>query len=112
MPLFGFRRRRGRLRVRDLAPDRYLTDGRRLFRVVARFVNDGSILVVIEDCATLDARAYTAAELLPMDVRPVRRSMVRPAGDPSPQVADVAVADVPAGTGTAAGDRSRATSSG
>ena len=28
MPLFGFRRRRRRLRLRDLAPDRYLTDGR------------------------------------------------------------------------------------
>ncbi len=85
MPLFGFRRRRGRLRLRDLAPDRYLTDGRRLFRVVARFVNDGSIMVVIEDCATLDARAYAAVELVPMDVRPVRRSRPLPAGDPSPR---------------------------
>ena len=112
MPLLGFRRRRARLRVRDLAPDRYLTDGRRLFRVVTRFVNDGSILVVIEDCATLDARAYAAAELLPMDVRPVRRSKTRPAGEPLRQLADPAVAEVPAGTGTAAGDPSRAASSG
>ena len=85
MPLFGFRRRRGRLRLRDLAPDRYLTDGRRLFRVVTRFVNDGSIMVVIEDCATLDARAYATVELVPMDVRPVRRSRPSPAGDPSPR---------------------------
>jgi hypothetical protein len=98
--------------VRDLAPDRYLTDGRRLFRVAARFVNDGSILVVIEDCATLDARAYAAAELLPMDVRPVRRSKARPAGDSSPQVADLAITEIPAGTGTSSADRSRAASSG
>ena len=84
MPSFGLRRRSGRLRVRDLAPDRYLTDGRRLFRVAARFINDGSILVVIEDCASLESRAYAAVELLPMDVRPVRRSRPRPARDPSP----------------------------
>jgi hypothetical protein len=112
MPLFGFRRRRARLRVRHLAPDRYLTDGRSLFRVVDRFVNDGSILVVIEDCSTLDARAYAATELLPMDVRPVRHSKARPAVDPSPQVAELAVAAVPAGTGAGAADRSRAASSG
>jgi hypothetical protein len=70
--------------VRDLAPDRYLTDGRRLFRVAARFINDGSILVVIEDCATLQSRAYAGVELLPMNVRPVRRSRPSPTRDPSP----------------------------
>jgi len=71
-----FSLRRRRLRSRDLAPDHYLTDGRRLFRVASSFVNDGSVLVVVEDCLTLDARAYTAAELEPMGVRPVtpRRS--------------------------------------
>jgi len=84
MPFSPFRRRRARLSLRDLTPDRYLTDGRRLFRVVARFVSDGSILVVIEDCATLDSRAYAAVELLPLDVRPVRRSAPAPVGDPSP----------------------------
>jgi hypothetical protein len=83
MPFSVFRRRRASLRQRDLVPDRYLTDGRRLFRVVARFVYDGSVLVVIEDCATLDARAYAATELPPMDVRPVRRSMPAPAAEPS-----------------------------
>jgi len=82
MPVFPFRRRRARLRSRDLAPDRYLTDGRRLFRVVTRFVNEGSILVVIEDCATLDARAYAAVELGPMAVRPVRVRTSSPVGDP------------------------------
>jgi hypothetical protein len=83
MPFSPFRRSRARLRLRDLAPDRYLTDGQRLFRVVDRFVSDGSILVVIEDCVTLDARAYAGAELMPMDVRPVRRSKPSPAPDPS-----------------------------
>jgi hypothetical protein len=111
MPWFGLHRRRARLRVRDLAPDRYLTDGRRLFRVAARFVNDGSILVVIEDCATLDAHAYAAVELLPMDIRPVRRSRPSPAGDPERQVTDRAVAAV-AGADATAGAGSRATSSG
>jgi hypothetical protein len=64
--------RRARLRSRDLAPDHYLTDGRRLFRVVSRFVNDGSVLVVIEDSLTLDALAYAAVELVAMGLRPVR----------------------------------------
>ena len=63
---------RPRLRPRDLVPDRYLTDGRRLFRVVSRFVNDDSVLVVIEDSLTLDALAYAAVELVAMDLRPVR----------------------------------------
>ena len=84
MPFSPFRRRRARLRPRDLVPDRYLTDGRRLFRVVARFVSDGSVLVVIEDCMTLDARAYAAVELAPMDVRPVRCSKPAPAADRLP----------------------------
>jgi hypothetical protein len=66
-----FSLRRRRLRSRDLHPDRYLTDGRRLLRVVSRLVNDGSVLVVIEDCLTLDAQAYAAVELEPMGVRPV-----------------------------------------
>ncbi len=64
--------RRARLRVRDLAPDRSLTDGRRLFRVVSRFVNDESVLVVIEDSLTLDALACAAVELVAMGLRPVR----------------------------------------
>ncbi len=82
-----FSLRRRRLRSRDLLPDRYLTDGRRLLRVVSRLVNDGSVLVVIEDCLTLDARAYAAVELEPMGVRPVtpRRSpQNRPAAPAEP----------------------------
>jgi hypothetical protein len=73
-----FSLRRRHLRHRDLAPGRYLTDGRRLLRVDSRFVDDRSVLVVLEDCLTLDARAYAAIELEPMGVRPVRRS-ARPA---------------------------------
>jgi hypothetical protein len=109
MPLFRTRRGRGRLRVRDLAPDHYLTDGRRLFRVVDRFSGDGSILVVIEDCATLDARAYAAVELLPMGVRPVHRSRPRPAG--GRQAAGPAAAAA-AGAGATGGPGLRAASSG
>lgn len=84
MPFSLLRPRRARLRLRDLAPDRYLTDGHRLFRVVTRFVNEGSVLVVIEDCMTLDARAYAVAELLPLDVRPVRRARQALAADTAP----------------------------
>jgi hypothetical protein len=69
MPLFV---RRVPLRPRDLVPDRYLTDGRRLFRVVSRFVNDESVMVVIEDSLTLDALAFAAVELVAMGLRPVR----------------------------------------
>jgi hypothetical protein len=64
--------RRARLRPRDLVLDRYLTDGRHLFRVVSRFVNDDSVLVVIEDSLTFDALAYAAVELVAMGLRPVR----------------------------------------
>jgi len=79
---FLFRRRR--LRARDLAPGRYLTDGRRLLRVISRLVGERSVLVVLEDCLTLDVRAYAAVELEPMGVRPVR-SAKRPAtGDAWP----------------------------
>ena len=63
--------RRARLRPRDLVPDRYLTDGRRLFRVISRFVDDDSVLIVIEDSLTLEALAYAAVELVAMGLRPV-----------------------------------------
>ena len=75
---FSLRRRRVRLRHRDLAPDRYLTDGLRLLRVVSRFVNDGSVLVVLEDCSTLDAHALAAVELVALGMRPVRGPRLPP----------------------------------
>jgi hypothetical protein len=78
-----FSLRRRRLRSRDLVPGRYLTDGRRLLRVVSLLVDDRSVLVVIEDCLTLDARVYAAVELEPMGVRPVRRSKRQAAGEAS-----------------------------
>ena len=81
MPL-SLRRRRARLRHRDLAPDRYVTDGLRLLRVVSRLVNDGSVLVVLEDCATLDAHALAAVELVAMGMRPVRRAKLSPVQEP------------------------------
>ncbi len=80
---FSLRRRRVRLRYRDLTPDRYLTDGLRLLRVVSRFVNDGSVLVVLEDCATLDAHALAAVELVAPGMRPVRRPKSPPT-EPQP----------------------------
>ena len=71
--------RRRRLRSRDLIPGRYLTDGRRLLRVVSRLADGRSVLVVLEDCLTLGIRAYAMVELEPMGMRPVRRAK-RPAG--------------------------------
>jgi hypothetical protein len=75
---FSLRRRRVRLRHRDLLPDRYLTDGLRLLRVVTRLVNDGSVLVVLEDCSTLDAYALAAVELVALGMRPVRIPKLTP----------------------------------
>ncbi len=85
---FSLRRRRVRLRYRDLTPDRYLTDGLRLLRVVSRFVNDGSMLIVLEDCATLDAHALAAVELVALGMRPVRRPKLPPAEPPQSLVLD------------------------
>ena len=79
---FSLRRRRVRLRYRDLTPDRYLTDGLRLLRVVSRFVNDGSMLVLLEDCATLDAHSLAAVELVALGMRPVRRPKLPPTPPP------------------------------
>ena len=55
-------------------------------RIIYRFINSPTppVLVVIEDCMTLDARAYAAVELAPMDVRPVRCSKPAPAADRLP----------------------------
>jgi hypothetical protein len=83
---FSLRRRRVRLRHRDLTPDRYLTDGLRLLRVLSRFVNDGSVLVVLEDCATLDAHALAAVELVALGMRPVRRAKLPSTEPPSSPV--------------------------
>jgi hypothetical protein len=55
--------RRRRLRSRALAPGRYLTDGRRLLRVLSRFDDGRSVMVLVEDCRTCEAHAYAMMEL-------------------------------------------------
>jgi hypothetical protein len=65
---------RRRLRRGSLAPGRYLTDGSGLFRVLSRFDDSRSILVVIEDCLTLETYACAARELEAMCFRRVRNA--------------------------------------
>lgn len=51
----------------------YVTDGRRLFRVVSQFAFAGDHVVAsLEDCLTLDVRAYSPDELHAMGLRAVR----------------------------------------
>jgi hypothetical protein len=50
-----------------------VTDGRRLFRVVSQFAFAGDHVVAsLEDCLTLDVRAYSPDELHAMGLRAVR----------------------------------------
>jgi hypothetical protein len=86
-----FPRLHGRLSERDLTPGKYLTDGRNLFCVISQFVNGRSVLVWMEHCVTLEARARAARELEAMGMRavantgaqatPTRPSSPTPAGD-------------------------------
>ena len=55
-----------------LAADHYLTDGRRLFRVVSQFTTTLCPFAELEDCRTLKTRRYSPAELYGMALRPVR----------------------------------------
>ena len=56
-----------------LLPDTYLTDGRRLFRVVSRFTADTEhMFASLEDCLTLKVQAYAPGELYRMRLRPVQ----------------------------------------
>jgi hypothetical protein len=53
-------------------PDSYLTDGRRLFRVIAQLAARGERNTAsLEDCLTLQVQAYSATELAAMKLRPV-----------------------------------------
>ena len=80
---------RGPLRSRALAPGRYLTDGRRLLRVVSRFDDGRSVMVLAEDCRTFDAYAYALVELRAMQFRGVRIRAAAPASvAPRAQAAD------------------------
>ena len=60
------------LRPRALAPGRYLTDGRRLLRVLSRFDDGRSVMVLVEDCRTFDTYAYALGELRTLRFRGVR----------------------------------------
>jgi hypothetical protein len=60
----------------DPEPDQYLTDGRKLFRVVVLRVFNDEELVELEDCATLDVWLVSPDEV--RCLRRVRRS--RPGG--------------------------------
>ncbi len=79
IPFFGRRLRRS-----ALAPGRYLTDGRGLFRVLSRFDDGRSMLIVIEECVTLESHACAALELEAMGFRAVRRPAPAAAGEPRP----------------------------
>ena len=63
-----------RLRRSSLAPGRYLTDGRGLFRVLSRFDDGRSLLVVIEHCVSLETYALAGLELERLGFRRVRKN--------------------------------------
>ena len=83
-----------RLRRRALTPGRYLTDGRALFRVLSRFDDGRSLLIVIEECVTLKSYACAALELEAMGFRPVRRATPAPAVEPRPEKPSAALPTV------------------
>lgn len=57
----------GRLSTSAIEPDVYLTDGLRLFRVVRGFAWPAhESQAVLEDCRTLEERAYSPDELWAM----------------------------------------------
>jgi hypothetical protein len=62
-----------RLRRSSLAPGRYLTDGKGLFRVLSRFDDGRSLLVVIEHCVSLETYALAGLELERLGFRRVRK---------------------------------------
>jgi hypothetical protein len=65
--------RSSRVRSTLLVPDNYLTDGRRLFRVVSQFgAGAEHVFVSLENCLTLEIQAYAPGELDAMRLRPVR----------------------------------------
>jgi hypothetical protein len=56
-----------------LLPDSYLTDGRRLFRVVSQLTSGAEhAFASLEDCLTLEVQAYSPGELHRMRLRRVR----------------------------------------
>jgi hypothetical protein len=56
-----------------LVPDSYVTDGRSLYRVISQFTPEADrAFASLEDCVTLEAKAYSPDELYEMGLRPVR----------------------------------------
>ena len=54
-------------------PDGYLTDGRRLFRVVWQLLDGPQLgFYSLEDCTTLEVETYLPGELATMGLRPVQ----------------------------------------
>ena len=80
----SFLYRRRHLSSRALVPGRYLTDGHRLLRIVSRFDDGRSVMVLLEDCRTLRAHAWTVLELRMMGFRRVRIMGSHPAAEPAP----------------------------
>ena len=60
----------GRRAADRFAAGSYLTDGRRLFRVVTQFGSDAPH-AELEDCLTLDVDVYDPGQLRAMGLRPV-----------------------------------------
>lgn len=59
--------------AKNLAVDTYLTDGKRLLRVVSQpDAESGMFFASLEDCLTLEVRAYSPREFLALGI--VRRS--------------------------------------
>lgn len=55
------------------SPTRYVTDGRRLFRVISLFdPSTNPAVAELEDCMTLSTHSYSPDELFRMGLRPVR----------------------------------------
>jgi hypothetical protein len=73
MPLTPLRSFSGRTtRSEQLVSDSYITDGHRLFRVVSQFAADEQRRSAsLENCLTLEVRAYSPGELAAMKLRPV-----------------------------------------
>ena len=71
MALTQLRRSAGQRSERP-TPGSYLTDGKRLLRVVSKFEPDSSSMFAsLEDCLTLEVRPYSPGELSAMALRPV-----------------------------------------
>ena len=64
-----------RAKAGEFVPGEYLTDGRRLWRVLSRFDPRASAkFAVLEDCMTLDTQAFTPQRLAEMGLQSVART--------------------------------------